>query len=224
LSYYGIPTPRFQIFGDLRQKLNPELKFPLIVKPEAEGSSIGITNNSLVFDISSLKKQVDHVIKNYSQNALVEEYCEGREFTIGLLGNNGRVRILPIVEIDFSHLPDHLHKFESYESKWIYDNPKDSIDPIICPANIKIGLKAQLERLSQRTFLKLGCVDFCRIDVRLDSNGIPNILDVNALPGLMPDPKSNSRFTRSCYALGMTYNEMILEILNAALKRCGLLS
>lgn len=223
LNYYGIPTPKFQIFRNAHQKLNPELKFPLIVKPDAEGSSVGITNKSLVFDIPSLKKQVSHVIKTYEQNALVEEYCDGREFTIGLLGNNGKVRTLPIVEINFEHLPDNLHKFESFESKWIYDNPKNPHDPLVCPAILKPKLKAQLEKLARTTFSKLGCVDFCRIDVRLDSKGVPNVIDVNAIPGLMPDPKSNSRFTRSCYAAGMSYDEMIHEILNAALIRYNLL-
>jgi len=223
LNYYNIPTPKFQIFRSSRQKLNPELKFPLIVKPDAEGSSVGITNNSLVFDLSSLKKQVSHVIKTYSQNALVEEYCNGREFTVGILGNNGKVRVLPIVEINFDHLPDNLYKFESYESKWIYDNPQNPHDPLVCPANLNHRLKSQLEKCARTTFSNLGCVDFCRIDMRLDSNGVPNVIDVNAIPGLMPDPKSNSRFTRACYAAGMSYNEMILEILNAALIRYNLI-
>jgi len=222
LNYHGIPTPKFQVFGNSRKKPEQELKFPLIVKPEAEGSSIGVTNNSLVFDIHSLRKQAGYVIKNYSQNALVEEYCNGREFTLGLIGNNHNVRVLPIVEIDFSHLPPDLHKFESYESKWIYDSPKSPVDPLICPAKINPGLKARLEKIAGNTFSALGCSDFCRIDIRLDSRGIPNVLDVNALPGLMPDPKSNSRFTRACYAYGMTYSEMIIEILNAALKRYNL--
>ncbi len=223
LNYYSIPTPKFQLFRNAHQKPNPDLKFPLIVKPDAEGSSVGITNKSLVFDLPALKKQVSHVIKTYSQNALVEEYCNGREFTVGLLGNNGKVRVLPIVEIDFNHLPDNLHKFESFESKWIYDNPKNLHDPLVCPAILKPKLKAQLEKLARTTFSKLGCVDFCRIDMRLDSKGVPNVIDVNAIPGLMPDPKSNSRFTRACYAASMTYNQMILEILNAALIRYNLL-
>ena len=221
LNYYDIPTPKFQLFRSSHQKLNPELKFPLIVKPDAEGSSVGITNNSLVYDVSSLKKQVSHIIKSYSQSALVEEYCDGREFTVALLGNN-KPAVLPIVEITFDHLPDKLGKFDSYEAKWIYDNPTSSIDPLVCPANIKPKLKAQLENLAKKTFSNLGCVDFCRIDIRLDSNGIPNVLDVNAIPGLMPDPKSNSRFTRACYAAGMSYNEMVLGMLNAALKRYNL--
>ena len=223
LNYYGIPTPKFQLFRSAHQKMDPELKFPLIVKPDAEGSSVGITNKSLVCDLPSLKKQVSHVIKTYSQNALVEEYCNGREFTVGLLGNNGKLRVLPIVEINFEHLPDNLHKFESYESKWIYDNPKNPHDPLVCPAILKPKLRAQLEKLARTTFSKLGCVDLCRIDMRLDSKGIPNVIDVNAIPGLMPDPRSNSRFTRACYAAGMTYDQMILEILNAALIRYNLL-
>ena len=219
LNYYSIPTPKFQVFESPNQKLDHELKFPLIVKPESEGSSIGITNNSLVFNMETLKKQVSCVIKNNAQNALVEEYCDGREFTVGLLGNNGSARVLPIVEIDFTHLPPDMHKFESYESKWVYDSPESHADPLICPAKINRKLKSQIEKIARDTFLKLGCSDLCRIDIRLDSSGVPNVLDVNALPGLMPDLRSNSRFTRACYALGMSYNDMIGEILESAIKR-----
>lgn len=221
LSYHKIPTPKYQLFRNAHQKLLPELKFPLIVKPDAEGSSVGVTNSSLVFDPQSLKEQVRHIIKNYSQNALVEEYCNGREFTVSFIGNH-KPRILPIVEITYDYLPENINKFDSYEVKWIYDNPNNPVDPLICPANLTPKLKKQIEKIALNTYTILGCVDFCRIDLRLDSNGIPNVLDVNALPGLIPDPKQNSRFPRACFVAGMTYNEMILEILNAALKRHNL--
>ncbi len=221
LSYYGIPTPRWQIFRNTNQKLDPLLSFPLIVKPDAEGSSVGITNDSLVFDAISLKKQVSKILREYKQPALVEEYVDGREFTVSLLGNPPKV--LPIIEINFDHLPDGLHKFDSWEAKWIYDNPSSPIDPLIVPADLKPKLKAQIERVAKQTFEKLGCVDLARIDIRLNREGVPYVLDVNALPGLMPDPKKNSRFPRSCYAAGMTYDDIILAILHSAMKRYNLL-
>ncbi|MDI6902933.1 MAG: KamA family radical SAM protein [Methanocellales archaeon] len=221
LLYHNIPTPNYQLFKNTRQKLKPALKFPLIVKPNCEGSSKGINNNSLVFDDESLTKQIKYVINNYSQDALVEEYCNGREFTVSILGNV-KPKVLPIVEITFDHLPENINKFDSYEVKWIYDNPKNPIDPISCPANLTPKLRKQVEKIALDAYSVLGCVDCCRIDLRLDSNGIPNVLDVNTLPGLIPDPKQNSRFPRACFAAGMTYNQMILEILHAGMIRCGL--
>ncbi len=221
LNYYGIPTPKWQIFRNTNQKLSPQLRFPLIVKPDAEGSSVGITNDSLVFDAVALKRQVSKILRDYDQPALVEEYIDGSEFAVSLLGNPPKV--LPIVEINFDHLPDGIHKFDSWEAKWIYDNPNGSVDAVIVPAELKPKLKAQIEKVAKQTFEKLGCVDLARIDIRLDSEGAPNVLDVNALPGLMPDPKKNSRFPRSCYAAGMTYDDIILTILHSAMERYNLL-
>lgn len=218
LNYYEIPTPNYQFFRNAHQKLQFEPNFPLIVKPNGEGSSIGITNDSLVFDLNTMKKQISHIIKNYSQPALVEEFCTGREFTVSIIGN-GRPKILPIVEITFDCLPENIYKFDSYEVKWIYDNPKNPYDPLICPAEVNSKLRSQIEKTAINTYYALDCADFCRIDFRLDMNDKPNVLDVNALPGLIPDPKQNSRFPRACFTSGMTYNDMILEILDTALKR-----
>jgi D-alanine-D-alanine ligase len=222
LNYYGIPTPRFQVFRNGHQKINVNLRYPLIVKPDAEGSSVGIFNDSLVHEPTALKAKVSKILKEYDQPALVEEYVDGREFTVSLLGNNGGLKVLPIIEISFDHLPTGLNKFDSYEAKWIYDNPETKIDPLICPADLKPKLKNQIEKIAKSTFYTLGCVDFARIDIRLDSEGIPQVLDVNALPGLMPNPKHNSRFIRSCYTLGMTYDQIIQSVLMGALKRYNL--
>ena len=221
LTYHGIPTPKFQLCSSAQQKLKPDMRFPLIVKPDAEGSSVGIINDSYVTDTESLKRQIRRITKEYAQLALVEEYVPGREFTISLLGNR-KPTILPIVEVNFDHLPKGLHHFDSFEAKWTYDTPTNPIDPLVCPAIIKDPLRTKLKRLARRTFEVLGCTDLCRIDFRLDEKGTPHVLDVNALPGLMPDPRSNSRFTRSCYSAGMGYNDMILNILNTALRRYNL--
>ncbi|MGA1822415.1 MAG: KamA family radical SAM protein [Thermoplasmatota archaeon] len=221
LNYYKIPTPRFQVFRSTNQKLNSDLRFPLIVKPDAEGSSVGITDSSLVNDPDSLKREVSKVIRIYKQNALVEEYIDGREFTVGLIGN-GRPKILPIIEVDFRHLPEQLNKFDSYEAKWVYDNPENPVDPLICPADLKPSLKNRIVKIARDTFSVLGCTDLARIDLRLDDQGIPYVLDVNALPGLMPKKESNSRFTRACFADGMDYDTMIRSIMESALKRYNL--
>jgi D-alanine-D-alanine ligase len=151
----------------------------------------------------------------------VEEYLDGREFTVSILGN-GKVQILPIIEVDFSHLPDEIHRFDSFEAKWTYDDPEKQMDAIKFPDDLKPRTKMNIEKVARKTFTTLGIVDMCRIDMRMDGNEVPHVIDVNALPGMMPDPRSNSRFTRAAYAAGKTYDDLIMTIFKAALKRYNL--
>jgi D-alanine-D-alanine ligase len=218
LLYYGIPTPRFQLFTSADEELDTRLRFPLFVKPNAEGSSKGIMRKSLVNTKKELRKIVNFIINRYNQPALVEEYLDGREFTVSILGNDPP-KVLPIVEILFDNLPDNIPKFDCFEVKWFWDSPDSNIETAACPARIDKNLEEQIKKTTLKTFKVLGCVDFCRIDIRLDKDNILNILEVNALPGLIPDPKENSRFPKACYTAGMTYNEIVLSVLEAAMKR-----
>lgn len=222
LAYYNIPTPRFQLFTSAGQKLNPELQFPLFVKPNSEGSSKGIRNESLVKDSDSLRKMLRFIISTYRQPAIAEEYLEGREFTVSILGNNPP-KVLPIVELTFDYLPKNVNKFDSYDVKWIWDSPDNPVDPVICPAKITRELEKKIKSTALLAFKALNIYDFCRIDMRLDRAGVPNILEINALPGLMPDPMDNSRFPKSCFAAGMSYEDIIINILNEAMIRKGLI-
>lgn len=221
LLHNGVPTPGFRLFSSPREVNGHGLRFPLIVKPNAEGSSKGITNDSLVFDDGSLRRQVARIVTDYNQPALVEEYMDGREFTVGLIGN-GHPRVLPIVEITYDHLPEGVHRFDSFEAKWEYDSPERNVDPLRCPAPVNDELRRRIEEVALATYRVLGCVDLCRIDLRLDRDGEPNVLDVNALPGLIPDPRENSRFPRACFTAGMTYDQMVLEVLHTAMRRHGM--
>jgi D-alanine-D-alanine ligase len=220
LSFYRIPTPRFQVFSEPVTLLK-EVGFPMIVKPLAEGSSKGITNDCLVRNEAELRAKLRHMISAYKQPVIAEEFLDGREFTVSLIGN-GSPEVLPIVEVCFEGLPEGMNKFDSYEMKWIYDDPnsgKHIENMVRCPAQITKGLENQIKKACLEAYKALGCRDFCRMDVRLDSSGIPNILEVNALPGLIPDPKENSRFPKSCYAAGMTYQQIIGRILEEGIKR-----
>ncbi len=218
LLHHGIHTPKYQVFSSCLQKKSDDLEFPLIVKPIAEGSSKGITNESLVNDEEQLKEQVRIITSVYKQSAIAEEYLEGREFTVAVLGNSNP-KVLPIVEITFDYLPEGINRFDSHEVKWFWDSPDNPIDPVVCPAKITRSLENSIRNAALRTFKALGCRDLARIDMRLDNRGIPNVLEVNALPGLIPDPKENSRFPKACYAAGMSYDDMILAIMKEAMKR-----
>jgi len=126
------------------------------------------------------------------------------------------------VEVCFDDIPEGMNKFDSYEMKWIYDSPgsgKHIENMVRCPADIPKGLEGQIKKVSLDAYKALGCRDFCRIDLRLDSQGVPNILEVNPIAGLIPDPKENSRFPKACYAAGMSYQQIIGRILEEAIKR-----
>jgi D-alanine-D-alanine ligase len=217
LKYHKIPTPKFQVFSDSKERLNKNMKFPLIVKPLREGSSKGIKDNALVNNEKELRNRIQESIRAYDQPAIVEEFIACREFTVGIMGNENP-RLLPIVEIKFDNLPGHINKFDSYEAKWIYDNPESNHDPLICPAKLTKKLEQKIKKACLDAYKVLNCRDWCRIDLRV-RNGIPYILELNALPGVIPDPKENSRFPRAAFTSGMSYSDIINGVLNEALKR-----
>jgi D-alanine-D-alanine ligase len=110
----------------------------------------------------------------------------------------------------------------SYEAKWILDTKENNFDVFECPANLDAKLEAKIKETVLRTYNVLNCKDWSRIDVRLDKNGIPNIIEINPLPGIMPDPNENSSFPKAARAAGMTYNQLIQRTLYSAAKRYNL--
>lgn len=224
LSYHKIPTAKFFVVESLDEfDGNLELEFPLIVKPLHEGSSKGIFNSSVVENNRELLSEVERVLRIYNEPALVEEFLPGREFTVAILGNGKDAKVLPIIEIKFDSLPVEAKPIYSFEAKWIWDTPEKPLDIFQCPAEIDSNLKEMIEKTALSTFKILRCRDWCRIDMRLDKNGVPNILEVNPLPGILPNPEDNSCFPKAARAAGLTYNQMINEVLNAALKRYGMI-
>ena len=217
LAYNQIPTPLWQVVKSPKDSLSADLKFPLIVKPVAEGSSKGIYADSLVYTAEKLARAIARVSAQYKHRVLVEEYLEGREFTVGVLGTP--FRVLPIVEVVFDDLPDGVPKFDHYEAKWIYDSPGKALDPLVCPAKIskELGMQIETQVLCASKVLRLR--DWARFDIRLNGKGAPHILEVNCPPGILPDPDANSRFPRAAFADGLTFKELLAEVLNSCWMR-----
>ncbi|MDI6839845.1 MAG: ATP-grasp domain-containing protein [bacterium] len=218
LSYHKIPTPRFQVFNSYSAKL-VDLEFPLIVKPVREGSSKGINNHSVAYSYKELKELVTKCVGLYQQPALVEEFIIGREFTCALLGNLPNLEILPIVEMKFDALPKEAVPIYSYEAKWVWDTPDKPLNIFECPAKISHSLKMEIEATCRKTWEVLDIKDWCRIDLRLDSNGVLNVIEVNPLPGILPRPEDNSCFPKAARAKGMSYTDLINAVLNISAKR-----
>jgi D-alanine-D-alanine ligase len=221
LSYHGIPNPEFVVV-ESALFIPDDIDLPVIIKPLYEGSSKGIRNNSVVWSRNELHKRVHAVITQYAQPAIVERFLTGREFTVGVLGNYPRLEILPIVEIDHSQLPQGAVPIYSYEAKWIWDRPQKPLKIFSCPADITRDLENRIKELVQKTCAVLRIRDWCRIDIRLDELGEPHILEVNPLPGILPNPEDNSCLPKAARAAGYSYSRLVHRVVDEAMIRCGL--
>jgi D-alanine-D-alanine ligase len=223
LAFNGIPTPRFTVVEKVEdlEVLGRSLSLPLFAKPLHEGSSKGITDSNLCADRSQLRAQAKFLLENYDQPVLVEEYLPGKEFTCAVFGNGAEARVLPIVAMNFESLPKGALPIYSFDAKFVWDRPENPLDIFQCPARITRELQASIERVTLDAFRVLGCRDWARIDVRLDAVGVPNVLEVNPLPGILPDPADNSCLPKAARAAGISYDELIQNCLKYAAARQG---
>jgi len=223
LIFHGIPTPKFAVVERIEDlgAVTEELAFPLFVKPLHEGSSKGITDANLCFDRGHLSRQTAFLLENYKQPVLVEEYLPGKEFTCAVVGNGEEAVVLPIVGMNFETLPKGALPIYSFDAKFVWDRPENPLDIFQCPARITRELQASIERVTLDAFRVLGCRDWARIDVRLDASGKPNVLEVNPLPGILPDPADNSCLPKAARAAGIGYEELIQNCLKYAAARQG---
>jgi D-alanine-D-alanine ligase len=226
LQFYGIPTARFVLVESLAEaravRRGSVLKYPIFAKPVQEGSSKGITERNYVRDGDELLSCVAQLLEVYEQPVLLEEFLPGAEFTCGVLGNGGNARVLPLVGMNFDSLPDGALPIYGFEAKWIWDTPDEPLDIFECPARVPATLRNSIEEITLRAYRALGCRDWSRIDVRIDAKGIPNIVEVNPLPGILPNPEDNSCLPKAAAADGYSYDELIQACLSAAAKRNGL--
>jgi D-alanine-D-alanine ligase len=222
LTYYKIPNAKFLVANQMEDVSNLNFEFPLIVKPISEGSSKGIFSSSFVKNRTELEDEVKRIVHSYDQPALIEEYLPGREFTVAVLGNGSEAKVLPIIEISYDDFPKDVLPLYSYEAKWIFDTKENNFDVFECPAKLDKQLEEKIKETVLRTYNVLRCRDWSRIDVRLDKNGVPNIIEINPLPGIMPDPNENSSFPKAARAAGMNYNQLIQSALYSAAKRYNL--
>jgi D-alanine-D-alanine ligase len=223
LAFHRIPTPKFLLVEKLADlyRVAEMLTLPLFVKPVHEGSSKGITDSNLCRDRDQLFRQTEFLLENYRQPVLVEEFLPGKEFTCAVLGNGDEATVLPLVAMNFESLPKGALPIYSFDAKFVWDRPENPLDIFQCPARITIELQASIERVTLDAFRVLGCRDWARIDVRLDADGRPNVLEVNPLPGILPDPADNSCLPKAARAAGIGYEELIQNCLKYAAARQG---
>jgi len=240
LAYHGLPTPRFQEFFTPDDPLDPTLRFPLFLKPNREGTGKGITEKSIVNDEAELRDYVAYLIKHYQQSVLVEQYVDGRDLTCGLVGNlepkainvpiplpamyprDGQtgldyagVHFFPISEVDYTVYPPGTEPV--YSNKLKIELADDYHG--LCPAPIPEDTAAEIRRLTLEVFRRTQSLDMGRVDFRLDRRTRqPQILEINALPGITPI----SDLSLCAYAEGWTHAELVVAVMNAAIRRLGL--
>jgi D-alanine-D-alanine ligase len=244
LSFHGVPTAPFVLVhsmdqwpalrrrvvtaASVRRSITPRgdsarrrLRLPLFVKPVHEGSSKGITERNFCRTIAELESQIAFLLETYAQPVIVEEYLPGDEFTCAVLGNGKEARLLPIVGMRFDSLPEGAMPIYGFEAKWLWDRPESPLEIFECPARIGEGLRFEIEKVVLATYRVLGCRDWSRIDVRLDAAGVPNVVEVNPLPGILPNPEDNSCFPKAARAAGIGYDELIQSCALLAAQRQG---
>lgn len=215
----GIPTPAAQLFTRPDQPRDPALRFPVIVKPNGEGSAKGIWASSVVAHPDGLSAQIRRVAECYDQPVLVEEFIEGMELSVGILGNDPP-RPLPILEIDFSTCEGAVERFYSWRMKEYQGDAAQHLTPTLwCPARLAGTAAAAAQALAVRAHQALGCRDFSRVDFRLDAQGMPYVLEVNPLPGLSP---ADSSFPLMARAAGIPYEDLIGRLVDIAAARSRL--
>ncbi|MGH7617701.1 MAG: D-alanine--D-alanine ligase family protein [Gemmatimonadaceae bacterium] len=233
LTAHGIPNAPYMLIdsmGALETLLRnenprfplPASRFPLFVKPVQEGSSKGITERNFVQTADELDAQVRFLLGSYAQPVIVEAFLPGAEFTCSVLGNGSNARVLPLVGMNFGSLPPGSVPIYGYEAKWIWDVPSNPLDIFECPARVDRSLHLAIEDVVLRAYRVLGCRDWSRIDVRLDRAGVPNIVEVNPLPGILPDPADNSCLPKAARAAGLSYDALIQAALLHAAERNGI--
>ncbi len=216
LSFHKIRVPHFALYKNAGEVIEDEfdLRFPVIVKPLMEDASVGIDNGSVVDNFAALRKRVRSIFQNFDQPALVDEYIEGRELNVALIGNRRPV-VLPISEIDFSGLPPEMPKIVTYAAKWMEGTYEYKGTVGVCPAQVPSEVERQAKEVALKAYRIMGCRDYARVDMRLDKNNNLYVIEVNPNPDISDD----AGFARSARAYGYSFDEIVNKIVEYALER-----
>lgn len=208
-----IPTPMYWVVKEGEEIDAGQIEFPVIVKPIHEDASLGITSESVVEGQSKLQERVELIHKMYRQPALVEQFIDGREINVSIIGSD--LEVLPLSEIDFTNLPPQEPRIVSYQAKWNPDSLLYQSTVPVCPAKLASRTAARVKEIALQAFQQIGCRDYARVDIRLDKKNNPYVLEVNPNPDISP----LAGLARSAKAAGLSYTELVARIVECALAR-----
>ena len=217
LSFHGIRTPEFATVFRGAVDWAGDIAFPLIVKPPQEDASLGISSNSVVHDLRELFTRIDELQSEFQQPVLVEQFVEGREFYVGLLGNVN-VEALPIIELDFSKFPSDRPRVASWEAKWGDESgggAEFAGTQSIFPEGLDEGLASRMQQVARDCFQALRLRDYARIDMRVTDAGEIYVIEVNPNCYL----ERESEFARAARKSGLEYDALVGRIVDLAMAR-----
>lgn len=214
LRFHGVPYPNFITFDTDDLEFAGRMRFPLFVKPLYGDASEGIDDSSLVTEYSKLVERIDHIHTQLKVPALVEEYIEGREFYVSILGNNPS-EVLPVMELDFAKLPSGYPKIYGTDAKLDESSVHYNAVNAIVATDLSPEIRARIANVARDAAYALKVRDYARVDIRLTDDGRPVVLEVNANPYL----ENTSAFALAALQAGMGYTMVINRIVESAWKR-----
>lgn len=218
LAFHGIQSAKFATVYRGQVDWSGDIKFPLLVKPPQEDASLGITQKSVVNDVKELLDVISSTQQEYQSPVLVEEFIDGREFYVGVIGNS-KVEALPIVELDFSTFPAGLPKIASWEAKWGDDGDEKGAQfegtKSIFPTDLSEELTNKIQQVAIDSFQALRLRDYARVDLRVTADDEVYVIEANPNCYL----EQNSEFARSAQKAGMEYPALISRIVELASAR-----
>ncbi len=215
-AFHGIHTPYFATVYRGRTEHAHDIQFPVIVKPAREDGSIGIQFGAVCGSIKELMERIDYIHAEFDTPALIEEYIEGRELYVGVLGNE-KPEALPVVELDLSKLPEGTPRIAGSEVKWEEDTEAYRTTEPFFPEDLSEDLETRLKETAVQAFQALELRDYGRIDFRLATDGTLHVLEVNPNPYLLP----SAEFPMAAKQSGRQYPDLVDEIVELALARHG---
>ena len=216
LAAYGIPIVPYVLFRTGQEKLPAGLKFPLIVKPVREEASIGIYRDSVVENNRALRRKVSECLERYRQPAMAEQFIQGREISVGVIGNGSELHIFPPLEFLFEGEESELGKIRSYEYKW--GGKKERM----VRAELSSKVDRRLVEYSRISFVVTDCRDYARMDYRIDSDNNIYLLEVNYNPGMGPNTYGlNNTLTMMASFEGRSFKDLVERIVLIAMRRYG---
>ncbi len=213
-TFHGIHTPYFTTVYRGRIEHSHDIQFPVIVKPAREDGSIGIQFGAVCTSIKELMERIDYIHAEFDSPALIEEYIEGRELYVGVVGNE-KPHALPVVEMDLSKLPEGTPKIAGSEVKWEEDSEAYKTTKPFFPEDLDEALVTRLQETAVQAFTALQLRDYGRIDFRLATDGTIHVLEVNPNPYLL----ASAEFAMAAKKSGRSYNSLIAEIVDSAMGR-----
>jgi D-alanine-D-alanine ligase len=214
LKFHGVPYPNYATFDKDNLEFAGNMRFPLFVKPLHGDTSLGIDDSSLVTGYSKLVERIGFIQTHLKVPALVEEYIEGREFYVGILGNDP-IEVLPIMELDFAKLPAGYPRIYGYEAKSDMTSLQFGAVNAIVATDINSEVRARLVMAGREAAYALKVQDYARVDIRLSADGRPIVVEVNANPYL----ERTSAFALAALQAGMGYTTLVNRIVEHARKR-----